>query len=150
MNYLVTVCDGCGRVALTPAPRLGEPIAPCAACQQATRVVPSRMHEARECKLFEELSATLSEAGLSATEAQMWTQRITRGLAQRKYLECWEDLTTRFPPLLARQLVLGGNVHAHIQALQSARTIFEALANTRRSGMMPSLNATLPEGAKSG
>lgn len=139
MSHLITVCDGCHSVALAAVPELrGQPRA-CESCGHPTRVMPSRMFQDAERPLFEELSASAAQGGLSSMEAHALHRRITRALAQGGYTSCWEELTNRLPALLSRQLVLGNNFRAHEKALQILRAILEALATTRRSGTMPAV-----------
>ena len=106
------------------------------------------MYREHERRLFGELSQAITQGGLSSAEADSWGRRITRALTERAYLQCWDDLSDRVPGLFSRQVMLGGNAQAHATALQLVRTILEAIALTRRSGMMPRQNDGHAPGTK--
>lgn len=150
MSYIVTVCDECQSVTLTATPAFGAEVADCESCSLPLRVLPSRMFSESERSLFRDLSEALGPAGLSSTQAHALIRRVTRAMVERSYLQCWEVLSDRAPGLFARHVVLGSNGQAHQRALVLVRTILEALATTRRSGVMPVVKLPAPHRFQAG
>lgn len=137
MRFVVTVCDSCQAVALVVALDPGADLPPCESCDASLRVVPGRTFHERERTTFQLLSVAVTAGDLSSWEASNLSARVARALSDGTYVECWEELSNRLPALISWEQVLGGNAQAHENVLQLVRTILEALATCRGSGVLP-------------
>ena len=141
--YLVARCAACHHVCLAPAEGAldGKPC--CSDCGRAASIVPSCAYGEADVALFEELSQTVREGGISALEATRLVSELARALSQRSYDQFFELLSSRVPGFTPIQLILGGKAHAQIRALRMLATIFEAIATSARSGSMPAMVSPL-------
>lgn len=145
MSYLATLCDQCQRVSLVPLHGFTGKKPLCRECDEPLRVVPSCSYSAGDLSLFREVSDTVAEINISATEAQWLGRDVSDALWSGSHGPCWDKLSVRMPSLMPLQLVIGSNHARRQRALQMFKTIFEALATTRRSGIM---SAVAPPAAK--
>jgi hypothetical protein len=142
MSYLVTRCSSCGRVRLVAAPlaQTGKPA--CSQCGHAASVVPSCVYTDTDTSLFEELSETVAEGGITSLEAGRLLHELERALATMSYDRFFELLSSRMPGLTPIQVIFGGKPSAQLRALRMLATIFEAIAMAGRSGIIPAVAAS--------
>jgi hypothetical protein len=107
----------------------------CPHCGGTRRVVPSCSYTSGDVELFEELSETVSRA-LSPVDAQRLAVEVSRALWSGSPAELFNALAVRWPSLVPLVVVTGKNRPGQHRVLLMLKSIFEALALTRRSGMM--------------
>lgn len=137
MSYLVTRCASCHHVCLAPAEHAVDGTPSCSDCGRAASVVPSCAYAEADVSLFEELSQTVREGGISALEAARLVHELSRAVSHRGYEQFFELLSGRVPGFTPIQLILGGKPHAQLRALRMLATIFEAIATSARSKSLP-------------
>jgi len=133
MAHLPTICDGCGRVTLTPFAGSDAQPPDCPHCAGARRVVPSCSYTQSDIALFDELSDAVTE-GLDPIEAQRLGHELSHALWSGTTLEVFDALASRWPSLMPLVLVTGRNETHQRRVLLMLKTIFEAVSLTRRSG----------------
>lgn len=133
MSYLPTICDSCARVALAPFTSVAHAVPACGYCGGARRVVPSCSYVERDVELFEELSGAVGE-GLGPFDAQRLGIEVSRALWSGNVGEIFNTLGARWVSLVPLVLVTGKNEGQQRRILLMLKTIFEAVALTRRSG----------------
>lgn len=137
MSYLPTICDKCRRLSLVASKGMQEQWPTCPGCVEPLRVVPSCSYRATDLQLFRELSDTVAEGVVGATEASSLAQRVRAALWSGAYRPELETLVTRLPGLVPQLVAMGQNRMVQHHNLQLLRTIFEAVASTRSaSGIM--------------
>ena len=144
-HYLAALCEGCERVTLVALDAFGSSKLCCESCKTALRVVPSCSYARADFELFDELSQTVADGGVTPHEARMLTGEVARALALDSFKACSETLAVRLPGLLPFQLVTGSNVAVHRKAIQMLRTIFDALASLRRDSAIRVVPAAVRE-----
>ncbi len=144
MSYLPTLCDGCHRASLVSVRDFqhGPPL--CARCSQELRVIPSCSYTQGDVALFDELSETVAEGCVTASDAQQLGRDVAQALWAGTFNEGFESLAARLPGLLPLQLVIGTNARGQQRVFQMLKTIFDALTLTRRSGTMTAVNVRGP------
>jgi len=141
MSHLPTVCDGCARVSLVPFAGPAQSTPDCPACGGARHVVPSCCYAPVDVELFEELSDAVADE-LTPLEAEGLAIEVGRALWSGSHTEGLDALARRFPSVMPQALVAGDNQARKRRLLLMLKTIFEAVALTRRSGTLP-LSAAL-------
>jgi hypothetical protein len=152
MSYLPTCCEVCSRIALVALPKSAQGMANCSVCSGELRVIPSRSYAATEVELFEELSETVTD-GLSPLDAYRLSEEVARILWSGSFGENLNTMASRWPALLPLQTIVGNNVRGQQRVLQMLKTIFDALATSRRSEVVAAVgsgpahhvSATAPE-----
>jgi hypothetical protein len=150
MSYLTVLCARCGCVGLADTSGARGHTPSCAQCGGAVQIVPSCIYTDDDVGLFVELSGTVAEGGISPVEATELKILLERALSTRHYDDFFDVLSSRMPGLTPVQLVFGGKPTAQLRALGMLRTIFEALALRRSSGMMARVaaaSASIPQPA---
>jgi len=139
MAHLPTICDGCGRVTITPF-SASDMLAPdCPSCGGPRRVVPSCSYAAPDVALFDELSEAVT-IGLDPLEAQRFAREVSRASWTGTSTPIFDALAARWPSLMPLVLVTAGSQSNQRRVLRMLKTIFDAVSLTRRSGTV----ATLP------
>ncbi len=133
MAHLPTICDGCGRVSLTPFAGTDAQPPDCPHCAGARRVVPSCSYGQADIALFDELSEAVTE-GLDPIEGQRLGHELSHALWSGTTGEIFDGLASRWPSLMPLVLATGNNQGHQRRLLLMLKTIFEAVSLTRRSG----------------
>ena len=132
MSYLPTICDGCARVSLVRFSGCGQTAPDCSDCGGTRHVVPSCAYTQYDVALFHEVSRLVND-GLPPLEAESSGIEAGRGLLSGAFSETLDALSLRFPALIPLVLVASQNADRQRRLLLMLKTIFEAVALTRRS-----------------
>lgn len=143
MSYVPTLCEGCGRVSLVGMQAFSQTAPECQRCHHPLRVIPSRIYNASELELFRELSETVAES-TAPNEAYRLATAVGEALWSGRFAETFDLLVVRWPLLVPLRVVVGSSRERQQHVLEMLKTIFEALAITRRSGIMPAVDAPPP------
>jgi hypothetical protein len=146
MSCLATLCDDCQRAYLVPIGNFEGGVPGCKRCNGALRVIPSCSYADQDQELFDELAETVAEACIFPSEAKRLAAQVTESLFGGQFGTTFEMLSIRLPGLVPIQTVVGGNTSAQRRVFRMLKTILDALALTRQSGMIPAVS--LPPVAK--
>lgn len=119
---------------------LRQPSQDCARCGQALRIIPSCNYAAADVELFDELNETVA-VSLAPVAAHKLAVEVDKALASRTFAEAFDALVRRWPGLVPLRLSIGGNKVRQQLVLQILKTIFEAVAISRCSGTMRSVDS---------
>ena len=139
MSYFVTKCTSCARVCLAAKQLVTDKAVACSAGGSPAEIVPSSLYSDADAPLFEELSQTLREGGISPLEAARLSSELSRALSNKSYDQFFDLLSTRTPGFTPIQLVFGGRPSAQLRALGMLATILDALALSARSSTIPAV-----------
>lgn len=106
--------------------------------------MPSCSYKATDVALFDELSDAVS-GGLSALEAQHLAMALEDALRAGVSSPMFEALTNRWLNLIPLMFVTGKNQDQQRRVLIMLKTIFEAVASSRRSGVRPAVVPAVEE-----
>jgi hypothetical protein len=139
MRLIPTHCQTCSRTALAEASSITEGMAVCAECGGPARSLPGESYNAGDETLFNELGATLREAGISPVNAC----QLSGELEIRKYGQpgrALKRLVQILPSLGLLELIVANRPAAMRKAEGMLATLLEAIAAGRsQSGIMPAV-----------
>lgn len=142
MSLIPTLCDACCRARLVSLKVLNAQAPQCASCGQGLRVIPSRSYATADLKLFDELSEAVADS-VSPLDAYSWSTLMEKALWSGQFEKAFDTLVVRWPGLVPLRIVVGTNRAQQQRVLQMIQTIFDALALTRRSEIVPTTTSPI-------